>query len=43
MLTLLLEVAEEVINPRFRTLEDDQIAEKNPGDLVPWPTARPRR
>jgi fructose-1,6-bisphosphatase/inositol monophosphatase family enzyme len=34
VLTLLQEVAEEVINPRFRTLEDDQIAEKNPGDLV---------
>ena len=34
MLTLLQEVAEEVINPRFRTLESDQIAEKNPGDLV---------
>ena len=34
MLTLLQDVAEEVINPRFRTLEDDQIAEKNPGDLV---------
>ncbi len=34
VLTLLREVAEEVINPRFRTLEDDQIAEKNPGDLV---------
>jgi len=34
VLTLLQEVAEEVINPRFRTLEDDQITEKNPGDLV---------
>jgi fructose-1,6-bisphosphatase/inositol monophosphatase family enzyme len=34
VLTLLQDVAEEVINPRFRTLEDDQIAEKNPGDLV---------
>ena len=34
MLTLLQDVAEEVINPRFRTLQDDQIAEKNPGDLV---------
>ena len=34
MLALLQEVAEEVINPRFRTLESDQIAEKNPGDLV---------
>ena len=34
MLTLLQEVAEEVINPRFRSLDDDQITEKNPGDLV---------
>jgi fructose-1,6-bisphosphatase/inositol monophosphatase family enzyme len=34
VLTLLREVAEEVINPRFRTLDSDQIAEKNPGDLV---------
>ena len=34
ILQLLQDVAEEVINPRFRTLTDDQIAEKNPGDLV---------
>ena len=34
MLTLLQEVAEQVINPRFRSLDDDQITEKNPGDLV---------
>ena len=34
MLTLLQEVAEEVINPRFRSLHDDEINEKNPGDLV---------
>ena len=34
VLTLLREVADEVVNPRFRTLTDDQIAEKNPGDLV---------
>lgn len=34
VLTLLREVAEEVINPRFRALADDQIAEKRPGDLV---------
>ena len=34
VLTLLQEVAEEVINPRFRSLDDDQITEKNPGDLV---------
>jgi fructose-1,6-bisphosphatase/inositol monophosphatase family enzyme len=34
VLTLLKEVAEEVINPRFRSLTTDQIAEKNPGDLV---------
>jgi fructose-1,6-bisphosphatase/inositol monophosphatase family enzyme len=34
VLALLQEVAEEVIDPRFRHLSDDQIAEKNPGDLV---------
>ena len=34
VLTLLVDVAEEVIDPRFRDLSDDQIAEKNPGDLV---------
>ncbi len=34
VLTLLREVAEEVINPRFRSLQSDEIAEKNPGDLV---------
>jgi fructose-1,6-bisphosphatase/inositol monophosphatase family enzyme len=34
VLALLRDVAEEVINPRFRSLEDDEIAEKNPGDLV---------
>ncbi len=34
VLELLRTVAEEVINPRFRSLRDDQIAEKNPGDLV---------
>ena len=34
MLTLLREVADEVINPRFRTLAEDEVAEKNPGDLV---------
>jgi len=34
VLTLLVDVAEEVINPRFRTLEAAQIDEKNPGDLV---------
>lgn len=34
VLALLVEVAEEVINPRFRSLSQDQIAEKNPGDLV---------
>jgi fructose-1,6-bisphosphatase/inositol monophosphatase family enzyme len=34
VLALLEDVAEEVINPRFRALEDEQIAEKNPGDLV---------
>jgi fructose-1,6-bisphosphatase/inositol monophosphatase family enzyme len=34
VLTLLRDVAEEVINPRFRSLQSDEIAEKNPGDLV---------
>jgi fructose-1,6-bisphosphatase/inositol monophosphatase family enzyme len=34
VLTLLKEVAEEVINPRFRSLATEEIAEKNPGDLV---------
>ncbi|GAA1509478.1 inositol monophosphatase family protein [Nocardioides humi] len=34
VLTLLQDVAAEVINPRFRTLSDEQVAEKNPGDLV---------
>ena len=34
MLTLLQEVADEVINPRFRSLDDDEVTEKNPGDLV---------
>ena len=34
MLLMLQEVADEVINPRFRALESDQIHEKAPGDLV---------
>lgn len=34
MLRLLIEVAEQVINPRFRALADGQVLEKNPGDLV---------
>ena len=34
VLTLLVDVAAEVINPRFRDLADEEIAEKNPGDLV---------
>jgi len=34
VMTLLEDVAEEVINPRFRTLSSEQISEKNPGDLV---------
>jgi fructose-1,6-bisphosphatase/inositol monophosphatase family enzyme len=34
VLTLLEEVAAEVINPRFRALAEGEIAEKNPGDLV---------
>jgi fructose-1,6-bisphosphatase/inositol monophosphatase family enzyme len=35
LLQLLQDVAEKVINPRFRSLSDDQISEKSsPGDLV---------
>lgn len=34
MLTLLQEVAEEVINPRFRDLAEGEVSEKKPGDLV---------
>lgn len=34
VMTLLREVAEEVINPRFRALAEGEIHEKNPGDLV---------
>ena len=34
VLILLQDVAEEIINPRFRTLVAEEIAEKNPGDLV---------
>ncbi len=34
MLELLQDVAAEVITPRFRSLDDDQVSEKNPGDLV---------
>jgi fructose-1,6-bisphosphatase/inositol monophosphatase family enzyme len=34
VLDLIRDVADEVINPRFRTLDDEQIDEKNPGDLV---------
>ena len=34
MLTLLQDVAAEVIDPRFRALADEQVTEKNPGDLV---------
>jgi fructose-1,6-bisphosphatase/inositol monophosphatase family enzyme len=34
VLSLLQEVAEEVINPRFRSLAQGQVREKNPGDLV---------
>lgn len=34
VLTLLRDVAEEVINPRFRDLTTEQVREKNPGDLV---------
>jgi fructose-1,6-bisphosphatase/inositol monophosphatase family enzyme len=34
VLALIRDVAEQVINPRFRDLADHQIDEKNPGDLV---------
>ena len=34
MLRMIQEVADEVINPRFRTLTSGQVTEKNPGDLV---------
>ena len=34
VMTLLKNVAQEVINPRFRSLTAGQIHEKNPGDLV---------
>jgi fructose-1,6-bisphosphatase/inositol monophosphatase family enzyme len=34
VLALLQDVAAEVIDPRFRDLADEEIAEKNPGDLV---------
>jgi len=34
ILTLLQEVAAEVITPRFQALANDEIHEKNPGDLV---------
>ena len=34
VLQLLQDVAEDVINPRFRSLSEDQVTEKSPGDLV---------
>ena len=34
MLTLIQDVAAEVITPRFRALDPDEVDEKNPGDLV---------
>jgi len=34
VLNLLKEVADEVVNPRFRSLTNAQISEKKPGDLV---------
>jgi fructose-1,6-bisphosphatase/inositol monophosphatase family enzyme len=34
VLQLLRDVADEVINPRFRSLPDHEVDEKNPGDLV---------
>ena len=34
VLAMLQEVADEVVVPRFRALGDDEVSEKNPGDLV---------
>jgi fructose-1,6-bisphosphatase/inositol monophosphatase family enzyme len=34
ILQLLQDVADEVINPRFRSLSEEQVSEKHPGDLV---------
>src|ERR1700709_597289 len=34
VLRLLQDVAEEVVNPRFRSLSSGEIDEKGPGDLV---------
>ena len=34
VLDLIKEVAEEVVNPRFRDLAEEEVDEKNPGDLV---------
>lgn len=34
VLTLMQEVADEVVMPRFQSLADDEVIEKNPGDLV---------
>lgn len=34
ILTMLQEVADTIVNPRFRSLDADQVMEKHPGDLV---------
>lgn len=34
VLDMMREVAAQVVNPRFRDLADEQVMEKNPGDLV---------
>jgi fructose-1,6-bisphosphatase/inositol monophosphatase family enzyme len=34
VLTLLKDVADQVINPRFRSLDESEVHEKRPGDLV---------
>ncbi|QWC85790.1 inositol monophosphatase [Nocardioidaceae bacterium] len=34
VLAMLQEVAAEVVTPRFRALDEDEVSEKNPGDLV---------
>ena len=47
ILTLLQEVAADLITPRFRSLAEHQVMEKNPGTWSPGPTGRrgwrPRR
>ncbi len=42
VLELVQEVSAAVVDPRFRSLEDGEVQEKNPGDLVTIADARPR-